>query len=70
MANARRFDPKRAPAGQVKARVNSACRDLVRTVAGGDIKKVNMNMVTNAATRQGLSVSDLVGRLRSLGAKI
>lgn len=69
MANNRKFDARRAPSGQVKARVNSTCTSIIRT-AGGNISKVNMNMVNAVATKKGLPPSDLVTRLRQLGANI
>lgn len=65
----KKFDVRRAPAGQLDARPKNTCRGII-IGAGGDIKKVNIGMVNAAAAKQGLPAYELAARLRSLGANL
>jgi hypothetical protein len=66
----KRFNFKRSPVGQVRARVDSTCRAIVRRSAGGNINVVTLKMAENAARQNGLPTTEVITKLRSLGAKI
>ena len=64
------FNAKRAPVGQLHVRIDKASRYIVSSIAHGDIKKVNIGMVREAAAHQNLPLEEIVEHLRKLGANI
>lgn len=66
----KKFNSRRAPAGQVKARVDSTCRAILARSAGGNIRNVTMTMVQNAAGKNGIPVEQIAQKLRGMGAPI
>ena len=64
----RKFNARRAPAGQIHARVESTARFVIAKMAGKDIAKVNIGMIETAAMQNGIPPEALTAHLRELGA--
>ncbi len=67
---ARKFNAKRAPASQVRARVDSTCRFVIGRSASGNIKNVTLEMAKTAAHKNKLPEADVIAKLRQMGAEI
>ena len=66
----KKFNSRRAPAGQLKVRVGDTCKSVIRRNARGNIKRVTLQMARNAAGKAGLPAAEVIGKLRQMGAPI
>jgi len=67
MKNRRKFNAKRAPAGQLKVRVDKACRSLLKK-ANGNPQGITEKMIQITAQKQGLSAMKIKEHLRQYKA--
>ena len=66
----KKFNARRAPVGQVQARVGDISKTVIARMAASDIGRVNMGMVNAAAAKNGIPPALLTQHLRQLGARI